>query len=218
MSRDKAIQHIGLFGGSFDPVHRGHLLAAKSVQQQLSLDEIIFLPAAQSPFKPRPKTSDKDRLAMLSLAIDIYPEFRLDERELLRSGPSYTIDTLRELVSEQPGNHYYLVMGMDAWAEFENWHAWQEILGLCHLCVMTRPTYKAAVTGNAWRERWVDTVQQIRQFKAGKLLFITVPASIAASRKIREQIENGRDPGQQLVADVRDYIEREGLYRSENEK
>lgn len=213
MSRDKAIRHIGLFGGSFDPVHRGHLLAAESVHRQLSLDEILFLPAAQSPFKSRPQTSVDDRRGMLAIAIESSPHFKLDQRELLRSGPSYTIDTLRELVAEQPQSHFYLMMGMDAWAEFENWRDWQEILTLCHLIVMTRPDYEAASMPLEWRQRQLVSVQEIRQLKAGKLLFVKVPSSTAASRNIRERIQNRGSVENVLPVKVWAYIEAQGLYR-----
>lgn len=213
MSRDKAIKHIGLFGGSFDPVHRGHLLAAESVQRQLSLDEIVFLPAAQSPFKSRPQTSVDDRREMLAIAIEGNPYFKLDQRELLRSGPSYTIDTLRELVAEQPQSQFYLMMGMDAWAEFESWRDWREILTLCHLIVMTRPDYEAASMPLEWQQRQLVSVREIRQLRAGKLLFVKVPSSTAASRNIRKLTQKREPVGDVLPAKVRAYIEAQGLYR-----
>lgn len=209
---DKEILHIGLFGGSFDPVHQGHLLAADSVQRQLSLDSVVFLPAAQSPFKPRPETSDADRLEMLARAVEAYPQLRLDARELSRPGPSYTIDTLHELASEQPQSRFYLMLGMDAWANFESWRAWPEILGLCHLCVVTRPDYVSPEMSLEWQQRQVQSLPQIRQFKAGRICFVSVPASNAASSRIRRRIENGQSVDRDLCEEVRDYIEHKGLY------
>lgn len=215
MPTNKAILHVGLFGGSFDPVHNGHLLVADSVQQQLALDTVVFLPAAQSPFKPRPETTDDDRLEMLARAVEAYPRLRLDARELSRPGPSYTIDTLRELVSEQPQSRFYLMIGMDAWVDFEAWRAWPEILSLCHLIVMTRPGYSTPVMSLEWQQRQVQSIQQIRQFKAGKLCFIAVPPSSAASGKIRERIKKALSVEKDLHKAVSDYIEQKRIYSSE---
>lgn len=213
MKSDQDIRHIGLFGGSYDPVHTGHLLAAASVQTQLMLDEVVFLPAARSPFKPSPITSDQDRLAMLKLALRPSPDFKLDTRELQQPGPSYSIDTLRSILAEQPQHHYYLIIGMDAWKSFENWHEWQKIIARCHLVVVTRPGYEAGPLSDEWEQRRLASVDQIRQLKAGKVLFVAVPASSAASSKIRARIRNHQVTGDALTAEVWRYIQDRALYQ-----
>lgn len=206
-------QHIGLLGGSFDPVHLGHVLAARSVQQQLGLDKVVFLPAAQSPFKPPPRVSDRHRLKMLALAIDRYPEFTLDDREFARPGASYTVHTLRALRAEQPETHYYLIVGMDAWADFEQWHAWQEIMQLAHLIVVTRPDYPGSLLSAGWRKKQCLSVSCIRHEKAGKIMFLQMPAVPAASSQIRERLKQGLPVDEDLPASVAAYTRAHNLYR-----
>jgi nicotinate-nucleotide adenylyltransferase len=207
------VQHIGLFGGSFDPVHLGHLLAAQSVQQQLRLDEVVFLPAAQSPFKPSPQVSNHHRLTMLAAALTGYSGFKLDDRELGRPGPSYTVYTLREMVAAQPKDHRYLIIGMDAWGDFEHWHAWQEIMQLCHLVVVTRPGYPAPELSDDWKCKQYTSVEGLRDAKAGGLMVLQVPASTAASREIRAQLKQRLPVDEDMPAPVTAYIREHQLYR-----
>ncbi len=211
--RDTATRHIGLFGGSFDPVHRGHLLAAQSVQQQLSLDSLVWLPAAQSPFKAAPASPDRHRIAMLRLAIEAYPQFKLDTRELLRSGPSYSIDTLSEIVAEQPQNHYYLLMGVDAWVGFEQWYRWQSIVDLCNLVVVTRPAYERPLLSSGWQKKCISRVEDIRSRKTGGVIFLSVPESPAASSDIRQRLQHGKPVDGLLSPQVQSYIAEHGLYQ-----
>ena len=208
------MKHIGLFGGSFNPVHCGHLLAAESVLEQLALDEILFLPAACSPFKARPEIRDTQRLDMLRCAIEDYPAFKIDSRELKQPGPSYTINTLVDIAAENPQTQLYLLIGMDAWEHFERWKQWREIMDLCHLIVLSRPGYSMPELSEYWRERLIDDVQMLKKSAPGKLVFVTVPASNAASNEIRECIKQGRNTCNDLPEAVRDYIEEQQLYRN----
>jgi len=207
------VQHVGLLGGSFDPVHIGHILAAQSVQQQLMLDEVVFLPAAQSPFKPPPQVADHHRLAMLAQAIDGHSGLKLDDRELKHPGPSYTVHTLRALRAGQPQAHYYLIIGMDAWADFECWHAWQEIMQLCHVIVVTRPGYPAPELSVEWKKKQCLTISEIRSEKVGKIMFLQVPAVTSASGDIRERLKQGLPVDEDLPASVGAYIREQQLYR-----
>jgi nicotinate-nucleotide adenylyltransferase len=129
----------GLFGGSFDPPHLAHRALAAAALAQLALDELVWLPARQSPHKTsRAPASGADRVAMLQRMTDGEPRFSIDGRELERSGPSYTVDTLRELHAEQPGTRWWLVIGQDQYARFDTWHEWREILALAGLAVAAR--------------------------------------------------------------------------------
>ena len=208
------MRHIGLLGGTFNPVHNGHLLAAEAVLEQLELDEIRFLPAARSPFKQNPDIDDRHRLAMLELVLADRSEFCLDSRELERPPPSYTVDTLRLLVDEQPRDRYYLLIGMDAWQSFEDWKQWPRILELCHLVVMTRPGYVPESLASHWQQRLKPDSTQLRASRVGGLLFVTVPASEAASSTLRRDIELGRDTGSLLHPAVKAYIEEQRLYQA----
>jgi nicotinate-nucleotide adenylyltransferase len=212
------IRHIGLFGGSFNPIHSGHLLAATAICQQLELDQVRFLPAAQSPFKDRPEVSDAHRLAMLERALVDYPAFTLDTRELSRSGPSYTIETLKRLRLEFPENRLYLIIGMDAWLGFEHWHNWQAIMPLCHLVVSSRPGYTPAPLSAYWHSRQETDAKKLAASNAGKLIFLHVPASEAASSEIRWSIAQNNSTQEFLPAPVKAYITAQGLYRHSDEK
>jgi len=156
------VKHIGLFGGSFNPVHCGHLLAAESVLKQLALDQILFLPAAYSPFKARPEIRDAQRLDMLRCAIEDYPTFKIDTRELKQPGPSYTINTLVDIAAENPQTQLYLLIGMDAWEHFERWKQWREIMDLCHLIVLSRPCYSLPKLSEYWQKKLMDDVKTLK--------------------------------------------------------
>ena len=134
-----ATRNAGLFGGSFDPPHLAHRALAEAALAQLSLDELVWVPAQQSPHKvdhaPAPGA---DRVGMLRLLAAGEPRFSIDPRELDRAGPSYTVDTLRELHAEQPGTRWWLVIGQDQYARFDAWHDWRGILALAGLAVAAR--------------------------------------------------------------------------------
>jgi nicotinate-nucleotide adenylyltransferase len=207
------MQHIGLFGGSFNPVHQGHILAADSVRTQLGLDEIRFLPPSHSPIKTSPELSDAHRTEMLERAISGYPALKIDARELQRPGPSYTIDTLKEIAGDHLGDRLYLLIGMDAWEQFEHWHQWREIIKYCHLVVLSRPNYAHVALSEFWQEKLSSDIQGLKGSAAGRLVFVTIPASEAASNEIRERIKQGRSTHNDLPQAVIDYIQEQQLYR-----
>ena len=128
-----------MFGGSFDPPHLAHRALAEAALAQLSLDTLAWIPARQSPHKAdHAPASGADRVAMLQRMVEGEPRFAIDVRELDRGGPSYTVDTLRELRAEQPGTRFWLVIGQDQYARFDTWHEWREILALAGLAVAAR--------------------------------------------------------------------------------
>lgn len=131
---------IGVFGGSFDPVHVGHLIVAAEAHRLLGLDQVRLIPAGRHPLKPdAPAASAADRLAMLRLAVDGDGRFALDDRETRRAGPSYTVDTLRELRSESPGDRLSLLIGADAADELAAWRDATAIPALAEVIVLSRP-------------------------------------------------------------------------------
>jgi nicotinate-nucleotide adenylyltransferase len=130
---------IGIFGGTFDPVHYGHLRTASELQQVLKLVDVRFVPCAVPPLKAAARAPAALRISMLKAAINNYPGFSLDERELGREGPSYTVDTLLQIRQELPDTPLCLIIGMDAWLSFPQWHRWQDILSLAHIVVVHRP-------------------------------------------------------------------------------
>jgi nicotinate-nucleotide adenylyltransferase len=130
---------IGIFGGSFDPVHNAHVALARQALTELSLDELIWLPAGQPWQKSRSIAPVADREAMVRLATSGEPRFVLSRIEVERSGPSFTIDTVRELRLQRPGASWHLVIGQDQYAGFHTWHGWEELLGLVTLAIANRP-------------------------------------------------------------------------------
>ena len=131
--------NAGLLGGSFDPPHLAHRALAQAALAQLPLDELVWVPARQSPHKAdHAPASGADRVAMLQRMTEGDPRFSIDPRELDRAGPSYTVDTLRQLHAEQPGTRWWLVIGQDQYARFDTWHDWRGILALAGLAVAAR--------------------------------------------------------------------------------
>lgn len=132
-------RNVGLLGGSFDPVHAGHLALAETALNSFALDEIRFLPCAQQALKDARPTAAKDRCAMLRLALAREPRFTLDSREVRRGGRTYTFDTLTALQAEEPQTRFWFIMGMDSVCSFPKWHRAAELIGKCEFIVFDRP-------------------------------------------------------------------------------
>lgn len=206
---------IGLFGGTFDPVHYGHLRAALETKEQLGLDDFRLLPAGTPALRTSTFASAEHRLAMLQLAVADYSGFNVDDREIWRSGKSYMIDTLLEIREESGSAPLMLVIGQDAANELDSWHRWRSIFSLAHLVVMQRPE---SVTG--WRSelrqtienRLVNSVAPLRERPAGCVLPLTVTQLAISSTGIRASLSRGRSPRYLLPDAVLEYIERNELY------
>jgi len=142
------VERVGIFGGSFDPIHLGHLILAEAALEELSLDRIIFIPAGVSPFKTShpPVASSSDRLEMIREAIKVNPRFSVDDRELHRDGPSFAIDTVRELLGDYPGVRFIYLIGADNLKDLEKWHEIGELRNLVDFAVLDRS--ETAVTGD----------------------------------------------------------------------
>jgi len=187
--------HRGLFGGSFDPIHCGHLMVVRSAAEQLALDVVHFVPAAVQPFKAgRDLAPAVHRLAMLRLALAGEPEFQVDDREVRRSGISYTIDTLEELRTEFPEDRLSLLVGTDAAREFSAWREALRIPRLAQVTILTRPG---------------------SEITPGSLPFavVEVPAVDISASEVRRRVRAG-EPIDGLVPEgVATYIATHGLYR-----
>jgi nicotinate-nucleotide adenylyltransferase len=142
---------IGIFGGTFDPPHNAHLALARSALDALRLDRLLWVPAGQPWQKARTITPAAQREAMVALTIAGEPRFAIDRREIERQGPSYTLDTVREIGAEQPGAEFFLIIGQDQYAGLHTWHGWQELLGRVVLAVANRPGVTARVHADVIR-------------------------------------------------------------------
>ncbi len=131
---------IGLLGGTFNPIHFGHLRIAEELRENLALDQVRFIPSANPPHKNQPKVTAAQRAEMVSTAIDTHPTFVLDTQELAREGASYTIDTLKNLRQALGGDcSLCFIMGSDAFVNLETWHQWEKLLDYCHIVLVSRP-------------------------------------------------------------------------------
>ena len=194
----KQIQRLGIFGGSFDPVHNAHVALARTALAELKLDELIWVPAGRPWQKKRHLTPAADREAMVRLAIEGEPRFVLSRIELERNGPSYTIDTVRALNAERPDARWYLVIGQDQYAGFHTWHGWQELLSLVTLAIADRPDAKLSVDP---------------QVLAHAHAAVTLPMMDVSSTDIRGRVTNGQGITDLVPEPVARYIARHHLYR-----
>jgi nicotinate-nucleotide adenylyltransferase len=185
---------IGIFGGTFDPVHYGHLRPALEVMQALALEQVRFIPNQIPPHREMPWLDSAMRKTLLQLALADTPGFVLDERELLRSGPSYMIDTLESLRADYPTTTLCLIIGMDAFADLPSWHRWQELLQLCHLVVTTRPGFAWPQTPalEALAGCRAEHAAELDTAMSGKILLQCVTSLDISSSAIRQQIQMGQ--------------------------
>ena len=206
---------MGVFGGTFDPVHYGHLRTAFELFQALALAEIRFLPAGNPPHRERPVASTEVRLAMVAAAIAGARGFVLDDRETRRSGPSYTVETLEYLRGEFPDRSLCLLIGMDAFLGLPKWHQWRDILSLAHVVVAHRPGWRAPTQGPLGEllvDRGTGLVRDLHEDKAGRILIHAVTQLEISSTEVRQLIEAGRDPRYLMPDGVRQIIMDTGCY------
>ncbi len=208
---------IGVFGGTFDPIHYGHLRPAKEALVTLGLEQVRFVPAARPPHRRPPVASAEQRLRMVELAVADEPGFVVDDRELRRPGPSYTVDTLMSMREEFGERTLCLLLGTDAFVQLETWHCWQQLPQLAHLVVMPRPGWPIPDSDSglpAWaRGTLVQQVAELARATSGFLFFLRVtPQDISATR-IREVIADGDTVADWLPPAEFDYICQHGIYR-----
>ena len=187
---------LAIFGGTFDPIHIGHLSVAWEAAELLGA-EVRLMPASVPPHRPAPTASPQQRVAMLLAALQGQSRLTLDARELERSGPSYTIDTLIELRAEQGDRPLVLLLGADAFAGLPSWHRWRELFDVAHIGVLSRPGVEVVLPDELEHEvsaRRTSHVIALHELAAGKLVELAVtPLEISATR-IRELLAAGRDP------------------------
>ncbi|KAA0070159.1 nicotinate-nucleotide adenylyltransferase [Rhodanobacter sp. T12-5] len=197
---------LALFGGTFDPVHLGHLSVAWEAAELLDA-EVRLLPASVPPHREAPVASAAQRVAILRTALQGQSRLTLDTRELDRAGPSWTIDTLHELRAEQGERPLVLLLGADAFAGLATWHRWHELFDVAHIGVLSRPGVSARLPDELEREvadRRVAEASDLRALPAGKVIELAVtPLEISATR-VRELLAAGRDPRYLLPAGLFD--------------
>ncbi|KPK38195.1 MAG: nicotinate-nucleotide adenylyltransferase [Gammaproteobacteria bacterium SG8_47] len=209
---------IGILGGTFDPIHFGHLRPALEVAENLALSELRFLPCANPPHRRPPQADALQRLAMVRAAVAAEPRFRVDDRELRRGGLSYMVDTLVSLRTELGGTPLCLLLGADAFAALDTWHEWERIPDLAHLIVMQRPEQEPAVGAlsaslrELVRQRKTEDVAGLNQKPAGDVCFVTVTQLAISATEIRRVLREGRSIRFLVPAVVEQLIEMQRIY------
>ena len=220
---------IGILGGTFDPIHNGHLRLAQEVLEQCSLSQIRFIPCGTPPHRGTPHTSAQHRLNMTRLAVQGNPAFVVDDQEIRRSGPCYTVDTLAalraELGTQQP---LCLLMGGDAFLSLNTWHEWEKLFGLAHIVAVQRGActlHNGRPLGNAIHEanavlrdeyhaRLAPAPQALRDAPAGAIVVVDMPTLEISATSIRRRCSENKSARYLLPDAVSDYIRINQLYQS----
>lgn len=212
---------IGLLGGTFNPIHFGHLRLAQELTESLHLDEIRFIPAAIPPHKVTPSISAEHRTAMVRLAIANNPHFTLDDRELSRSGTSYTIDTLQSLRDELgKDTSLVLLMGSDAFTKLNTWHRWKSLIEFCHIALVQRPhTTQSSpketlpkVLETFLQDHYTENGEDLHNASAGFITMQQITALDISSTKIRASLQQQHSARYLMPDSVIDYIKTHRLY------
>ena len=206
---------VGIFGGTFDPIHFGHLRTAFELLHALRLAEVRLVPAGNPPHRGIPPCDARHRLDMVRAAVADQPGLVVDDREVRREGPSYTVLTLRELRDEAPGRPICLLLGMDAFLGLPQWHEWRSVFDLAHVVVAHRPGWTAPDTGTLGEllaARGTQRVEDLHQSVAGRIHVRPVTQLEISSTDLRDLIVAGQDPRYLLPDAVRALIRDTGCY------
>ncbi len=206
---------IGILGGTFDPIHLGHLVLAEEAYKQCGLQQVRFMPCCQSPHKKLPIAGGGERLSMVKLAIQGRSEFGADDRELIRGGISYMVDSLQEIRKEAGDMSVCLIMSMDAFAKFNLWCKWEEIIKLAHLVVANRPEsrpVKHESLINLLQQRQIFAADKLQFAAAGYIFFINIHPNPISATEIRALIKAGKDASRMLPKKVWKFITERKLY------
>jgi nicotinate-nucleotide adenylyltransferase len=217
ITKQDITKRIALLGGTFDPIHLGHVLPAQATAKWLGVEQLYLIPAHIPPHKTGTHAEAKQREKMVALVCDEHNDLTLDSRELNRHSRSYTLETLKEIKAEQPSAELYFIMGMDSLLSFTQWRGWQEILTLCNLVVNIRPGYTHLAIENtlapALKSRLVYSPAHLPSQQVGKILLHESKPVDISSTAIRAKIKSGLSYSQYLPEPVYNYIEQHQLYR-----
>lgn len=217
---------VGVYGGSFDPIHNGHLQMAQEVLELLQLDELRFLPCHIPPHKKGLVATAEQRLEMLNCALETYPQFGVDTREMDDPSPSYSYLTLAKMRAELGAEvSLAFIMGMDSWNTLPHWYRWKDLLSVANLVVVRRPGYSDGADQNIDASLLGDTLAQLgpgvgdvdqpslRQYASGKVIFLATSEVAIASTEVRQKVQAGASLSGLLPASVEALIIDYGLYQ-----
>lgn len=208
---------LAILGGTFDPVHNGHLHIANELLKNYPIEQIVFVPCNIPAIKNQTKTTAADRLNMLKLATCAHQNMHIDDCEIKRGGVSFMHDTLKQLRRDNPDKPLALIMGQDAFDNFNNWHNWQQILTMAHLIIVPRPGYSANTASWAAGLQQQHATQQfadLEQNLYGKIFHAQIAQMPVSSTEIREKCHDlSRLPTEGVNKKVRHYITQHNLYQ-----
>ncbi|WP_286233142.1 nicotinate-nucleotide adenylyltransferase [Thalassotalea sediminis] len=210
-------KRIGILGGTFDPIHNGHIYPAIKCIEYLSLAQLHLMPAHIPPHKQGTVASAEHRKNMVSLACNVHEKLILNDRELKRNTPSYTVDTLAEIKQHHPDWQLYFIVGMDSLLTFTSWYQWQSILKYCHLVVTLRPGYHRDTLSNenlaTLTPYFAKQQDELFTIRAGLIAFIQQEVLDISSTQIRETLAQNKITTLDMPSNVLDYIQQHNLYR-----
>tara|TARA_B100000700_G_scaffold88342_2_gene99546 strand:+ start:595 stop:1230 length:636 start_codon:yes stop_codon:yes gene_type:complete len=205
-----------IFGGTFDPIHRGHLNAARDLIEKLDHVTIHLMPNAVPPHRPQPRADGAHRLAMIKCAIEQQPYLYAEPFELNQAGPSYTAKTLAAMQHVYPNDRLAFVMGMDSLLSFDQWYEWRDILATAHLIVLPRPGYQLsdanATIAQLLNERKVTSPSELNDASCGRIYIADTTLTDVSSTAVRDALASGSDT--EIPAAVMAYIKHHDLYSS----
>ena len=207
---------IGFLGGTFDPIHFGHLRPALEIQQALNLQALYLMPNYIAPHKSKSLASAQQRIDMVQLAIQDTPTLQLTTQELLRPSRSYTIDTLKQLRQQYPETPLCFIMGMDSLIQFDSWYRYQEILSYCHLVVSHRPGWEQqfnSVISELLRKHQISDPAQLHQFLSGHIYFQSTTQLAISSSEIRDLLATNKSINFLTPQPVCAYIKEQRCYK-----
>ena len=208
---------IGVFGGTFDPVHNGHVLTISELLEKLPFEKILVIPNLQPPHRESSQVSYKHRYEMASMAFKDIPKTIVDNRESLRDGPSYAIETVKEIMSEEEGVRVVMIVGSDSFVDIHSWYKWKDLINLVDFVIMKRPDFPLSKNKKA---KDLVSVKGFKKdlFEDSKLNIFEIevtPFKISSS-SIREKIVKGKKIDHLVNTLVKEYIKKHGLYGAES--
>ena len=217
-ANDSNMGPMGIFGGTFDPIHYGHLRTALELLEGLSLEEVRFVPCGLQPLRDEPTAPRETRLSMVRAAVESEARFSVDTRELRRRGPSYSIDTLTGLRAEHEDRSLCFPLGMDAFLGLPDWHRWEELIGLVHIVVAHRPGWQDPVDGELGdlvRKHATKVPQDLLVQRCGRIFLKPVTQLAISASGLRGLIRTGLDPRYLMPESVRAIIQETECYAEE---